>query len=134
MKKLLPFWISIVMWLVLVGCWWASDTDTTIIEDAVIQTWSVWTWDEDFGTQSADWLVDCLLENDYKLYSIDWCKYCQDQVEVFWERADEIVSIDCDADRNICLAANVSWFPTSEFKWILYPGLMTKEALMALCK
>lgn len=70
----------------------------------------------------------CIAENSV-FYGTEWCGYCQTQKEMFGTNAELLNYIDCDEDRDACVAAEIVGFPTWDIKGERYVGLQSLEKL-----
>lgn len=68
------------------------------------------------------------------LYATEWCGYCKIQKELFGINIDFLNIIDCDKERDSCIEAGITVFPT----WIIngekYTGVKTEDQLKELSK
>lgn len=66
------------------------------------------------------------------LYATQWCGFCQKQKEMFGTNVDLLNMVDCDEDRQLCIDADISGFPT----WIIdgkkYTGVKSEDSLKEL--
>jgi hypothetical protein len=73
-----------------------------------------------------------------KLYGVHWCRYCNQQKEVFGKEAfAQLDYVECDpagkdARPNLCQEANVKGFPTWEINGKLHTGLRSLQDLAKL--
>lgn len=69
------------------------------------------------------------IANNSTFYGVEWCSYCQKQKALFGTNIDLINYIDCDEDRDACIAANIEIYPTWIINGIKHTGLMYEEEL-----
>jgi len=74
-------------------------------------------------TQSKyDSLAQCLSNNNATMYGTNWCSHCKTQKAAFGSSFEKINYIDCDYQKELCIEAGVTGYPT----WIInntkYPG------------
>lgn len=89
-----------------------------------------------FIVEDVDEIVDrdttlCIANNSV-FYGTEWCGYCKKQKEIFGTNVDLVNYIDCDLDRDACIAADIKVFPT----WIIdgekYTGVQDEAKLKEL--
>ncbi|EKD93829.1 MAG: hypothetical protein ACD_28C00052G0004 [uncultured bacterium] len=54
----------------------------------------------------------CLSRNDMIMYGTDWCPHCQEQKEMFGAAFEFIDYVNCDFNKELCEAKNVTKYPT----------------------
>ena len=62
-----------------------------------------------------DTFAQCLTENGAVMYGTDWCKYCQNQKEIFGKSFQYVTYINCDKSKYACDSVGVTGYPT----WII---------------
>lgn len=73
----------------------------------------------------------CITENSV-FYGTEWCSFCQKQKEMFGTNVELLNYIDCDEDRDICVAAEISAFPSWDINGERYVGVQSEEKLKEL--
>lgn len=73
----------------------------------------------------------CIAENSV-FYGTEWCSFCQKQKELFGDSAELLNIIDCDEDKDVCVAAEIAVFPTWDIKRERYTGVQSLEKLREL--
>ena len=63
------------------------------------------------GPGKYDGFAQCLTENDAVMYGTDWCKYCQNQKEIFGKSFQYVTYINCDNSKFACDEAGVTGYP-----------------------
>jgi len=86
----------------------------------------------DGGDSEQTSLAECLTENGAILYGTEWCGYCQRQKESFGDSFSDVTFIDCDYNRDACVEAGISGYPTWRINGQNYPGLQSLEKLSSL--
>ena len=84
------------------------------------------------GPGEYDSFAQCLTDAGVVMYGTDWCSYCQRQKDLFGNSFRLIESVDCDRNRQECVVAGVTGFPTWKINGQLYPGLQSLERLSEL--
>jgi glutaredoxin len=79
-----------------------------------------------------DEFAKCLTEKGVKMYGTDWCKYCQMQKRLFGSSFKYINFVDCDENRQECIAAGVNAYPTWRINGKNYVGLQQLVTLSQL--
>ena len=79
-----------------------------------------------------DSFAQCLTEKGVTMYGTEWCSHCQNQKKLFGRSFGNINYIDCDRDKNACLAAGVEGYPTWVIDGKTYPGEQRLERLATL--
>jgi thioredoxin-related protein len=85
---------------------------------------------------NLDSFSKCLNENNVKFYGAWWCPHCQDDKKLFGSSIENINYIECQTpdrqDTPVCLAANITAYPTWVFKdGTKNEGYMSLEQLAA---
>lgn len=94
----------------------------------IVVGWAVWP----SGPGEWDSFAECLSESGVVMYGTDWCSHCKDQKALFGKSFDKIDFVDCDFDRDECLIAGVSGYPTWKIKGENYPGTRPLSELASL--
>jgi len=79
-----------------------------------------------------DKFAKCLTEKGIKMYGTEWCSYCQKQKNLFGSSFKYVDFVDCDKNRQECLAAGVTGYPTWKINGENYPGLQQLNRLAEL--
>ena len=84
------------------------------------------------SVREYDGFAECLSESGATMYGTEWCGHCRDQKDLFGDSFDKVNYVDCDRDRDVCLIAGVSGYPT----WVVggenYEGAQSLEKLASL--
>ncbi|MBT7102524.1 hypothetical protein HN935_03365 [archaeon] len=84
------------------------------------------------GSGEYDEFASCLGESGATMYGTEWCHVCRSQKDLFGDSFDFVNYVDCDRQRDVCLAALVGGYPT----WVIggesYPGFQSFEKLAEL--
>lgn len=75
----------------------------------------------DPATPEAENLAKCLTANGAVFYGTDWCPHCKEQKKLFGSAMEDIVFVDCDANRDTCVNAGIKGYPT----WIIGDKILT---------
>jgi hypothetical protein len=88
------------------------------------------------GPGEYDQFAQCLTENDATMYGTEWCSHCKNQKASFGSSFEYIYFVDCDRDKDECLKAGVSGYPTWQIDGENYPGDQSLGRLASLtgCK
>ena len=77
-------------------------------------------------------LAKCLTANGATMYGTEWCGHCQNQKAMFGDDFQYVNYVDCDKNKEQCIAAGVRGYPT----WIInneqYPGEKSLSKLKSL--
>ena len=90
---------------------------------------------KDIGTET-DNFAKCLTEKGAVMYGAYWCPHCKEQKKMFGNAFEYINYIECTEDKQACMEAAISGYPT----WIIagekYPGKQSFERLSSItdCK
>lgn len=90
---------------------------------------------EEFKTQSAvdtNELASCLTKNNVTMYWTTRCWHCNQQKDLFWKEFANVNFIDCDENRDACIAAGIEWYPTWKVGNTLIPWKQSLERLAEL--
>lgn len=87
--------------------------------------------EEDLPGQ-VDGFANCLTENGVIMYGTEWCSHCKNQKELFGSSFQYVNYIDCDKNKNECIAAGVKGYPTWKINGENYPGEQSFERLSNL--
>jgi glutaredoxin len=79
-----------------------------------------------------DEFAKCLTEKEVKMYGTTWCKYCQMQKGLFGNSFKYINFVDCDKNRQECIAAGVNAYPTWRINGKNYVGVQQLVTLSQL--
>jgi glutaredoxin len=79
-----------------------------------------------------DEFAKCLTEKEVKMYGTTWCKYCQMQKGLFGNSFKHINFVDCDKNRQECIAAGVNAYPTWRINGKNYVGVQQLVTLSQL--
>ncbi len=74
------------------------------------------------GQGKYDDFAQCLTEKGVKMYGTEWCSHCQNQKKAFGKSFGYVDFVDCDVDKNECLAAGVTSYPTWRIDGTNYRG------------
>ncbi len=77
-------------------------------------------------------LAKCLTEKGIIMYGTGWCSFCQKQKDSFGDSFKYITFVDCDKNKEACLAAGVRGYPTWKINGENYPGLKSLRELSEL--
>lgn len=81
---------------------------------------------------SSESFAKCLTEKGAVMYGTDWCSHCNDQKDDFGDEFEYIDFVDCDVNKQACVEAGVTGYPT----WIIdgesYPGRQELNRLASL--
>ena len=84
------------------------------------------------GSGQYDDFATCLFEKEVKMYGTEWCPHCKDQKELFGNSFKYVDYTDCDLNRDACLQASITGYPT----WIIngqqYTGTQDLQRLASL--
>jgi hypothetical protein len=69
-----------------------------------------------------DNLSKCLTEKGVVMYGTEWCTHCQNQKKSFGDSFQYITFVDCDKNKDECVAAGVEGYPTWKVNGTNYPG------------
>jgi len=69
-----------------------------------------------------DTFAQCLTEKDVTMYGTDWCSHCKNQKKMFGKSFKYVNYVDCDWNKDECLKAGVSGYPTWKINGTNYPG------------
>jgi glutaredoxin len=81
-----------------------------------------------------DEFAQCLTENGAKMYGTSWCSYCQKQKDLFGSSFKYVDFVDCDKNKQECLSAGVTGYPTWKINGENYPGLQSLDRLVQLSR
>ncbi len=89
-----------------------------------------------FMVEDTEGIIDrdttiCIAEN-AEFYGVDWCRYCTKQKELFGTNVGLLTYIDCELDRDACIAADIKVFPTWIINGEVHTGLIYEEELKEL--
>lgn len=78
-------------------------------------------------------LAMCLKEKKFTMHGTSRCGHCADQKKLFGEEFKNVPFVDCDKDKEICVKAGITGYPT----WVdatgkLFPGKMSLERLATI--
>jgi len=78
-------------------------------------------------------LVGLLKKKGWRMFGSPTCSWCQKQLEVFGEYANDINFVDCSKNPELCAKYKISGFPT----WVdsqgnVYPGFKSPAILMMM--
>ncbi len=76
--------------------------------------------------------AECLAEKGVVMYGSDLCPHCNDQKEIFGEHFKHINYVNCEQERETCIAAGVTAYPTWVIEGIHYRGTKSIEKLAEL--
>jgi len=79
-----------------------------------------------------DEFAQCLTAKGIKMYGTNWCTYCKKQKELFGSSFKYIDFVDCDKNKQECLAAGVTGYPTWKINGENYIGLQQLSRLAEL--
>lgn len=65
----------------------------------------------------------CLLENEVKMYGVEWCPTCAKQKQIFDSKLEGIY-VECIDNPQLCLDKKVEGYPTWEFNGEKHLGLL----------
>lgn len=77
----------------------------------VVIVWVVWP----SPPGEYDTFATCLSDSGAVMYGTEWCSHCKAQKEMFGASFDNINFVDCDRQKDACLIAGVSGYPT----WVI---------------
>ena len=80
----------------------------------------------------SDELAQYLTQQGVKMYGTEWCSHCKNQKKLFGNSFQYIDYVDCDINRQECLDAGVSGYPTWKINNQNYPGEQSFERLASL--
>jgi glutaredoxin len=110
------YWTYIIIVIVLIGFFYVNRNITgNVIEQG-----------------EYDEFAKYLTEEGVKMYGTEWCSHCQNQKKLFGSSFQYIDFIDCDENRQECLDAGVSGYPTWKINNQNYPGEQSFERLTQL--
>lgn len=69
---------------------------------------------------AMDNFAKCLSDSNAVFYGTTWCSHCNAQKESFGDSVRLINYVDCDKNRNVCMAKGIQGYPT----WIFGDGTM----------
>ncbi len=84
------------------------------------------------GPGSYDEFAQCLTEKGVTMYGTEWCSHCQNQKELFGNSFKYIDYVDCDYNKEECLANGVRGYPTWKINGENYPGEKSMYKLASL--
>lgn len=76
--------------------------------------------------------AQCLTDSGAVMYGTDWCKYCQQQKELFGQSFSQVNYKNCDLDRAACDQAGVTGYPTWVINGQSYVGVQSLEKLASV--
>ncbi|HLC96181.1 MAG TPA: protein disulfide isomerase family protein [Candidatus Nanoarchaeia archaeon] len=79
-----------------------------------------------------DTFAQCLTEKGTVMYGTDWCPHCKDQKAMFGPSFEYIDYVNCDFNRERCVAAGVQGYPTWIIEGLSYPGTQQLTRLASL--
>jgi hypothetical protein len=94
----------------------------------VVVVWAMWPG----GSGNYNNFAACLSESGAVMYGTEWCSHCQNQKALFGKSFDNINFVDCDQNREDCLAAGVGGYPTWKINGENYPGEQSMQRLADL--
>jgi hypothetical protein len=94
----------------------------------IVVVWIAWP----SGPGEYDAFASCLSESGAVMYGTEWCSHCKDQKESFGSSFYNINFVDCDLNRDACLIAGVSGYPTWKINGENYPGQQSFQRLSEL--
>ena len=101
-----------------------------VLIGAVILIAGVWIfYPSNDGPGEYDEFAQCLTDAGAVMYGTSWCSHCQDQKKRFGKSFQYVNYVDCDKNKDECLAAGVSGYPTWIMKGESYSG---NKPLMSL--
>ena len=69
-----------------------------------------------------DTFATCLTDSGAVMYGTDWCSHCQAQKAMFGSSFENVKFVNCDFDKDACLIAGVTGYPTWVINGESYPG------------
>jgi len=94
----------------------------------IVVVWIVWP----SGPGEYDAFASCISDSGAVMYGTEWCGHCKEQKESFGSSFDNINFVDCDIDRDACLIAGVSSYPTWKISGKNYQGQQPFQRLSEL--
>ena len=79
-----------------------------------------------------DSFAQCLTEKNVKMFGTEWCSHCKNQKAMFGTSFQYVDYIDCDKNKEVCNAAEITGYPTWEVEGKLYPGEQQLNNLASL--
>src|SRR3989344_7065979 len=73
-----------------------------------------------------------MTEQGVVMYGTEWCPHCKNQKKLFGNSFQYINYTDCDKNRNECLIAGVTGYPTWKINNKAYPGEQSIKRLTQL--
>ncbi len=85
-----------------------------------------------FAAGKYDKLAKCLTEKGVVMYGTDWCPHCQNQKKQFGNSFQYVNFKNCDFNKVLCDANNVTGYPTWISKGKRLEGEQSFEALASM--
>ena len=79
-----------------------------------------------------DDFATCLSEAGIIMHGTDWCSHCQAQKAMFGSSFDYVNYVNCDFNKETCLIAGVTGYPTWTIDGQNYPGQQPLAKLASL--
>ncbi|MBR9689400.1 MAG: hypothetical protein GOV01_00685 [Candidatus Altiarchaeota archaeon] len=72
-----------------------------------------------------DDFAECISDNGAIMYGTDWCPHCKNQKALFGKSFKKVNYVNCDLEKQRCLEAGVTGYPT----WIIaeHPYIGTQQ-------
>jgi len=89
-------------------------------------------YDNSVTLEGMDNFSQCLTEKGAVFYGTSWCSHCNAQKEMFGSSLKYVNFVDCDEEREACMAAGIQGYPT----WQINGGndMMGTQQLSSLAK
>jgi hypothetical protein len=87
---------------------------------------------EPIGPGQYDEFAQYLTEQGVIMYGTEWCSHCKNNKALFGNSFQYINFVDCDYDRDACIEAGISGYPTWDVNGKNYPGEQSLERLAQL--
>jgi glutaredoxin len=84
------------------------------------------------GPGKYDTFAQCLTDEGAIMYGTDWCSHCQNQKASFEGSFKNINYVNCDTQRDRCLKAKVTGYPTWVIDGESYSGVQSLSRLADL--
>ncbi|MCF7798415.1 hypothetical protein K9M74_00775 [Candidatus Woesearchaeota archaeon] len=87
-------------------------------------------------TTTLDEFAQCLTDNDATFYGAYWCSHCSNQKKTFGDAMKYVNYVECEEEKQQCINAQITAYPTWIIQGEQYLGGQTLERLSALtgCK
>jgi glutaredoxin len=67
------------------------------------------------GEEKLDSFAACLTQKGATMYGTEWCSHCKNQKALFGRSFKQINFVDCDKEKDTCLIAEITGYPTWVF-------------------